>query len=265
MRTFHAFLLALVGLVVFGGPSADDAALATPAQSPPSFSSPLEIDHPYLPFVEHRIRLYRQVRGEGVLHVIDVFHAHTRTFTWQGDEIACRVLEEREVADGEILEISQNYFAQADDGSVWYFGEVVNQYEGGEVVAHGGSWLVGGAGPGDPVETVSAATPTVFMPARPAVGDTWKAEDLPEAGIEEFDRVVALHRRLHTPYATFRSVLEVEERTPDVGTKWYARGMGFVRQRGSDDEIVTLIEVEDEDDAEEQAEELAEILDELLE
>ena len=264
MRTRRSFFAAIAALLLVGGFGPHDGARAAPAQSPPTFSNPLAINNTYLPFVPHRIRLYRQLSGEGTLHVIDVFHGHTRTFPWQGANVTCRVLEEWEVADGEIIEISQNYFAQADDGSVWYFGEVVDQYEGGEVVAHGGSWLVGGPGPGDPPGTVTAPTPTVFMPAWPEVGDTWKAEDLPASGIEEFDRVVALRRRMPTPYATFRNVLEVEERTPGVGTKWYAPRFGFVRQRGSDGEIVALIEVEDEDDAEEAAEELEEILEELL-
>ena len=147
---------------------------------------------------------------------------------------------------------------------MYYFGEVVDKYEGGEVVAHDGSWLVGGRSGDDPLDTVTASTPTVFMPANPEVGDRWKAEDLPAAGIEEFDLVQRILRQLETPYGVFQRVLQVEERTPDVGTKWYAPRVGFVRQRSSDGEVVALVEIEDAEDAEETQEELDEIVEELL-
>ncbi len=255
-------VLAAVLVVPFCSPPR--AVVADVPTGTPVFSDPLEIDNRYMPFREHRIRLYEQVSGDGDLHVIDIFRSDTRTFSWNGDEVACRVLEEWEVADGAIVEISWNFFAQADDGSVWYFGEVVDKYEDGEVVGHDGSWLVGGPVGDDPAETVSAVTPTVFMPANPEVGDRWKAEDLPAAGIEEFDLVQRILRRLATPYGTFRRVLQVEERTPDVGTKWYAPHVGFVRQSSSDGEVVALVEIEDEEDAEETQEELDEIVEELL-
>jgi len=43
-----------------------------------------------------------------------------------------------------LIEVSQNFFAQADDGTVYYFGELVDTYGGGSVVSHEGSWLLGG-------------------------------------------------------------------------------------------------------------------------
>ena len=38
--------------------------------------------------------------------------------------------------DGRVLEVARDYYAQADDGSVWYFGEDVDNYEDGVVVDH---------------------------------------------------------------------------------------------------------------------------------
>lgn len=156
-----------------------------------------------------------------------------------------------------------NYFAQADDGTVWYFGEVVDEYEDGVVAAHGGSWLVGGPGPDDPAETVTADEPTVFMPGNPEVGDEWKAEDLPEAGIEEFDEVVRILRHLRVPAGRFCDVLQVREETPDVGYKWYAPGVGFVKEKDAD-EAVALVEILDNDDADAMEERLEEVLEDLL-
>ena len=53
----------------------------------------------------------------------------------------------------------------SNDGTVYYFGEVVDIYENGEVVDHEGSWLVGGPiQPGDPTDAANAGEPAVFMP-----------------------------------------------------------------------------------------------------
>jgi hypothetical protein len=52
-----------------------------------------------------------------------------------------RVVEERETEDGELLEISRNFFAICDEtNSVFYFGEEVDDYENGAIwvmEAHG--------------------------------------------------------------------------------------------------------------------------------
>src|SRR3989304_5165532 len=42
-------------------------------------------------------------------------------------EIDTRVLVEEEFEDGELIEVSRNFFAQAPDGTVCYFGEDVDE------------------------------------------------------------------------------------------------------------------------------------------
>ncbi|MGQ0615228.1 MAG: hypothetical protein ACT4PV_15955 [Planctomycetaceae bacterium] len=240
-----------------------DPATAEVPTGTPTFSDPLAIDNAHLPFLRYRIRLYEQVKGGGDLHVIDVYLGGTRMFEWNGAMVECAMLQEWEVDAGEVVEISINYFAQADDGTVYYFGETVDKYDGGAIVGHGGSWLVGGPEAGDPAETVTADDPTIFMPADPEVGDQWKAEDLPDFDIEEFDEVVKIVKKLKVPAGKFKSVLKVKEETPDVGFKWYAPGVGFIQQQDGR-EVVSLEEIIDNDDADEMAEELEEILEELL-
>ncbi len=68
----------------------------------------------------------------------------------------------REYEHGELVERTLDYYAQHRDGSVWYVGERVKDYEGGKVVGHEGQWL---AGDGN-------ATLGVFVPAEPRVGET---------------------------------------------------------------------------------------------
>ncbi|HEY3517960.1 MAG TPA: hypothetical protein VGL98_13010, partial [Gammaproteobacteria bacterium] len=62
-----------------------------------------------------------------------------------------RVVIEHEREDGQIKEISRNYFAMCvPSRDVYYFGEDVDIYAGGKVVSHEGAWLAGrhGAEPG---------------------------------------------------------------------------------------------------------------------
>ena len=51
-------------------------------------------------------------------------------------------------SDDRIDEVALDYFAQADDGSVWYLGEDVSNCQNGVVADHSGTWLAGRDGPG---------------------------------------------------------------------------------------------------------------------
>ena len=66
-------------------------------------------------------------------------------------QVVTRVVEERETEDGELKEISRNFFALcAPARDLYYFGEEVDIYEDGEIVSHDGAWIAGrhGALPG---------------------------------------------------------------------------------------------------------------------
>jgi hypothetical protein len=229
----------------------------------PEFSDPTDIDNRYNPFVPFRIKVYELVKGKGSKFAIDVFRGGTRTIPIGGEDVECAILEEWAIEDGEVVEISENYFAQADDGTVYYCGEIVNHFEGGELTGHGGSWIVGGPTGSDPDETATAAGPAVIMPAHPEVGDEWKSEDIPDAGIEEFNTAVAFHNTLRVPEGRFRNVLQVRGETPAVENKWYAPRIGFIQSKETG-ETVALVELEDNDDDEEMEEELEEILEDIL-
>ena len=65
--------------------------------------------------------------------------------------VIARVVEERESEDGELVEVSRNWFARCvETGDIFYFGEEVDDYEDGEIVGHEGGWQAGknGAVPG---------------------------------------------------------------------------------------------------------------------
>ena len=141
----------------------------------------------------------------------------TRTFV-------ARVVEERETEDGELVEISRNYFANCwPSRDVYYFGEDVDIYEDGKVVSHEGAWLAGRHG----------ALPGIVMPEDGFItGSRYYQEVAPDVALDR-----AEHKRtgfaVRVPAGRFDNCLEVEETTllepDDIGHKTYCRGVGLVK------------------------------------
>jgi hypothetical protein len=138
--------------------------------------------------------------------------------------VFARVVEERETLGGELIEVSRNYFANCfPSRDVYYFGEDVDIYKGGQVVSHDGSWLVGRHG----------ALPGIAMPeAGFIVGSRYFQEVAPGVALDR-----AEHKRvgfsMQVPAGKFDDCLEVEETTTlepdDIGRKIYCRGVGLVK------------------------------------
>jgi hypothetical protein len=53
------------------------------------------------------------------------------------------ILQDVSFVEGQLVEVTYDYFAQADDGGVYYLGEDVTNYENGWIADHAGTWLVG--------------------------------------------------------------------------------------------------------------------------
>jgi hypothetical protein len=208
---------------------------------PPVFSDPLTFTNRFQPFQPGGLKIYTGRKDGETSLIADLYLKDTRTFMAGGRPVEARVLEETEFSGGALIEISRNFFAQADDGSVYYFGELVDEFDGGVVVGHDGSWLVGGAtDPNDPVVTADAPDPTLFMPANPEAGDVFKQEDLAPV-VDETDTVVATDQMVNTIGGRFTGAIRVLETTvlgDPPETKWYAPGVGAVRGRTKHEEFV---------------------------
>jgi len=137
--------------------------------------------------------------------------------------VETRVVEERETHDGELEEISRNYFAVCSPtNDVYYFGESVDSYEDGKVEDHEGSWEAG----------VGNAKPGLFMPSNPQLGDRFYQEFAPKLAM---DRVEILSKiiSLKTPAGEFHDGVKTEETTPleprAKEYKVYAKGIGVIQ------------------------------------
>ena len=215
--------------------------VASVPTTPPTFTTPLTIDNPVMPFEVDGVQSHRgRSDGENTA-VVALFKAATRDFSWGGGTVATRILQETEFEAGVLSEISQNFFAQADDGTVYYFGEVVDIYEDGLIVSHDGSWLVGGGTlPGDPPGTGNATDPTIFMPGNPEVGDQFKPEDLFPL-VDETVTILAMDVRVRVEAGRYRNAMKVRETSDlpdsDPEKKWYVPGLGPVRTKAEGERL----------------------------
>jgi hypothetical protein len=228
-------LLPLLALALLPGAGGETSSVA------PTFSAPTQFTNVYAPFQPGAVKVYAG-RSEGAaLVIVDLHLFETRTFMLGGKTVECVTLQETEFEDGVVTEISRNYFAQADDGAVWYFGEVVDHYVSGQVADHEGSWLVGGPTLAtDAAEIATATKPSLYMPAAPAPGDAWQPEDLPPIA-QENALALATDTTLKVRAGKFLGVLLVQETSDledvEVERKWYAPQVGLVKSQSKQEKL----------------------------
>jgi len=134
-----------------------------------------------------------------------------------------RVVEERESRGGKLTEISRNFFAISKRNSdIYYFGEEVDIYKGGKVVAHEGAWLAGQKG----------ARFGLMMPGEPTLNARYYQEIAPGVAMDRAE-IVSLTDQLRTPAGNFTNVLKIAETNPLEGHsleyKYYAPDIGLLQ------------------------------------
>ncbi|HVY54195.1 MAG TPA: hypothetical protein VHC46_00400 [Thermodesulfobacteriota bacterium] len=130
-----------------------------------------------------------------------------------------RVLVETEFQDDELSEISRNFYAQAPDGTVCYFGEDVDIYENGQVVAHDGAWRAGEDG----------NLPGIQMPGDPQPGMIF-LQEFASGVAEDQTEITALGETIDVPAGTFSDTLSAEDCDGIDGStdlKVYIDGIGL--------------------------------------
>lgn len=189
------------------------AAVVRPHFDPEDFVR--RVDNPFFPLVPGTAYRYSGETAEGIVtSVFKVTHATKRILGVTTIEIRDRVF-----LNGELQEDTFDWFAQDEEGNVWYFGEDTKEYENGQVVSTAGTWLAGRDG----------AEQGIIMLAHPRVGDSYRQEFA--VGVaEDMARVVSLNKAVKVPYGRFRQCLQTLETTalePDLKEdKYYARGIG---------------------------------------
>jgi hypothetical protein len=195
------------------------------------FSHPTKITNPYLPLSNLKQDIIEGTEGGKKTRVERTAKPDLhKTFTVGGQTVEALVVEDRAFVDGQLEEVAIDYFAQDDNGTVYYLGEAVDEYKDGKVINHEGSWLTG----------KETQVPGVIFPAHPKVGDKFRSEDVSRE-ISEIDEVVSVSETVTVPAGTFKDCIKVKELLGDGKTeyKYYAKGVGVVREVPSDgDELL---------------------------
>ena len=199
--------------------------------SMPTFSDPTNVTNPLFPISKQdSVLMLGHVDGKPFRTEVTLL-PETRIVEWQGQRIETLVSQYTAYLDGRIQEVAYDLYAQADDGSVWYFGEDVADFEDGAIVTKEGTWIVGKDGPA-----------AMIMPANPKVGDVYRTENTPGIAFEEVT-VKAVDKTLDGPLGPVKGGLVAEELHMDGSTedKTFAPGYGeFYTAAGGDVEALAL-------------------------
>src|SRR5262245_15315123 len=138
--------------------------------------------------------------------------------------VETRVIEERELAKGELVEVSRNFFAiHKSSQNAMYFGEEVDMYKDGEKVSREGSWLAG----------VDGAKAGLIMPGRVKVGYKHYQEQAPGIAMDRAE-ILSTKETVDTPAGKLKNCLKVAEtnalKSSELEYKFYAPGIGLVRE-----------------------------------
>ena len=139
------------------------------------------------------------------------------------DGVETRLVVEHEAVNGQVIEISTNYFAISKRTSdVFYFGEDVDMFKNGKLSSHEGAWLSGTAG----------ARFGLQMPGTPLLGARYYQEVAPKVAMDRAE-VKSLSDKLETPAGKFENCLSTEETSAlESGreTKIYAPDIGLISE-----------------------------------
>lgn len=174
--------------------------------------------NPYFPIIPGRTMVYTgEVDGEW-----DSIEVYETDQSIQIMGIQCAVVEFREWINGELAEVAYDWYAQDRDGNVWYFGELVNNYENGTPVDNGGSWTAG----------EDDALPGIVMKATPQIGDHYYQEFYEGEAVDQAT-VLSLTESITVPFGNYTNVLKTEDWTDlepgKTEHKFYAPGVGQIR------------------------------------
>jgi hypothetical protein len=199
----------------------------------PPFSNPTEITNPLFPISALESVVFSGRVDDKPFHTETTLLPETRVIEWApGEYVETQASQYFAYLDGRIEEVATDYYAQADDGSVWYFGEQVFDYdERGLVDSTEGSWLAGKHGP-----------PEMIMPSDPQVGDVHRAENIPAIAFEELT-IIEVGQTMPGPTGPVEGIMVASELHDDGTTseKVFAPGYGeFFSAHQGDIEAMAL-------------------------
>lgn len=198
-----------------GAPYLPDAAQATFVSG---------VDNPYFPLPVGATWAYEAQTDEGVERIeIEVLDASAEGGTKVVQGVTATVVRDTVTLDGEIIEDTWDWYAQDDEGNVWYLGEDTCEFENGMCAAMVGAWEWGQDG----------ALPGIVMPADPMVDGMPYYQEYYVGEAEDAGEVVEVGIAVDVKAGSFTDCIK----THDTSTldakldefKYYCKGIGTVK------------------------------------
>ena len=225
----NVFVLAL-GMALLETSSFAKQGTFQPNYNPPTpvFSNPTAITNPYLPLESLKQDILEGKEAGKLFRIERTRQTGTKSFTVGASKVEAMIVEDKVFVEGKLHEIALDYFAQSDDGTVYYLGENVDNYKDGKVVNHDGTWLYG-------IHTKQLG---VMMPAKPAVGDKFRSEDAPNITRED-DEVISVSETVTIAAGTYKNCIKIKEILSDgeIEYKFYAPKVGVVKEQPADGQV----------------------------
>ncbi|HWX21112.1 MAG TPA: hypothetical protein VN578_14520 [Candidatus Binatia bacterium] len=210
--------------------AAEQVTRAKKPSAAPTFTHPREITNLYLPLASLKQDILEGKEAGNTVHIERTSKPDRhKTFKIGKQSVEALVVEDRETENGELAEVAIDYFAQADDSTVYYLGEEVDEFKDGKVVSHEGAWMYG--------KDTKKLTP--LMPGNPQVGDKFRSEDVSKTLFED-DEVVSLSETVTVPTGTYHDCVKIKETLPDgkIEYKYFAKGVGCIREMPEAGDVV---------------------------
>jgi hypothetical protein len=204
-----------------------------PGINPLNFTD--QIDNPYFSLTPGTTFNYKSKTDEGTEFIKVIVKDKTK----QVMGVNTLVVWDRVWLDDQLIEETYDWYAQDQEGDVWYFGEDSKEYENGEVVSTEGSWEGG----------IDGALPGIIMKSNPTVGDSYRQEYY-QGEAEDWAEVVSLNEKVVVPYGSFENCIKTKDWSalePDViEYKYYSPSVKNVVLETDADNItrVELIKIE---------------------
>jgi hypothetical protein len=223
LRTTTGALVAAIALGAAGATAEPAKTSRLPQGGEPVNLNPADfttkIDNPYWPMRPGSRWVYRETDSEGGKQRVVVTVTHRTKLIANG--IRARVVHDVVSEDGQLVEVTDDWYAQDRAGNIWYLGEDTTEYENGRPVSKKGSFEAG----------VDGAQPGVIMPAHPRVGMRYRQEHY-RGQAEDKARIMSRSERAEVPFGFFRRTLMTRDENPleprILEYKFYARAVGPV-------------------------------------
>ena len=176
------------------------------------------VDNPYFPLVAGQTLSYAVTSGDSGAALSVLSTVHTRRIMG----VLCLGVQDRLIADERLAEDTWRWYAQDQDGDVWYFARETKKYDY-DVVTEDWSWQAG----------VNGAKPGRVMVGRPqdyVNKEFW--QDFVPGVAEDRAQVLGVNENVTVPFGTFGGCVKIKVASDlEPGRfeiRFYAPGIGLV-------------------------------------